>query len=223
MQHISSNISVPFGASGVRNVCDETLLKFRIEMLRPRTSSFRLVMHGLIEDRYGHDLVIRALPIIRESIPGITLDIIGEGSCIDNVLILAEYLSCRDLITYHSFVPYQDMIAILRNSDLGIVALKRSPYSVLVDTNKMYDYIMLGLPFIASHLPVIASTFSAKSIRYFEPGNIKEIADAVIELYANPLECLLMRNSAFSELEAISWQKQQKVYLSLFRKDNFTL
>ncbi len=201
----------------VRNVCDESFAKYRLESLHQRTDSFHLVMHGLIEERYGHELVVEALSMIRNSIPGITLDITGDGTYINKVLTRARSLSCSDIVTYHGFLPFNDMINILRNADLGIVAVKRSRYSELVDTDKSYEYITMGLPVIASRLPVIANTFSEKNIQFFEPDDAAGLGKAILNLFFDPMKRMAMRNSALSELEAISWQKQKEIYLSLYR------
>ena len=46
---------------------------------------FRLVMHGLITPRYGHDTVLRAIHSVREQIPNLRLKIFGDGPAVPDL------------------------------------------------------------------------------------------------------------------------------------------
>src|SRR5438105_1625621 len=48
---------------------------------RPKDdASFTLICHGTIEPNYGLDLVVRAVSILKDRIPGLRLDVWGGGT-----------------------------------------------------------------------------------------------------------------------------------------------
>ena len=64
----------------VRNVCDEHI--FSGQVRRPiggRSKGLRLITHGSIEERYGHEEIVRAVAALRDRIPHLHLQILGSG------------------------------------------------------------------------------------------------------------------------------------------------
>jgi glycosyltransferase involved in cell wall biosynthesis len=181
-------------------------------------SGFSLICHGAIEERYGHDTILDAIAILSEQIPDLRLKILGRGRYVEDFLKKRDELQLDGIVDYLGWVSLRELIHHLHSADVGIVAQKSSPYSNLVHTNKMYEYIAIGKPVLASRLKSVAAYFGDEAIRYFEPGDADSLAEGIIDLYHNPLKCQSLVNNAQSLFEEYRWEKQQEKYLAVFRE-----
>lgn len=202
----------------VRNVTDETFKKFYIENLERTPGKFNVFTHGLIEERYGHKLIIDAVRELHTDIPEIRFDFTGEGGYSDEVADYIKVTGTGEYITFHGYVSFEKLTTLLQNADIGIISMKRSPYSELVDTNKMYEYIEMGIPVIASQLPVVEETFTKEAIHFFTPDDSTSLKLAIRDLYYDFKRCLQMRVSALREVETIKWDIQREGYLKAYEK-----
>jgi glycosyltransferase involved in cell wall biosynthesis len=176
---------------------------------------FTLICHGAIEERYGHDTMLEAVHALRSVIPHIRLRILGKGSYVEAFLAKVEELGLQDCVQYLGFVPLPQLVDELRRADVGIVAQKSSPYSHLVHTGKMYDYLYFHKPVIASRLKAVSAYFDEDSLCYFTPGHAQDLARAIRYLYENPeARETFVRNSR-RLCERYRWEQQRTAYIAV--------
>ncbi len=180
-------------------------------------ANFVLICHGVIEERYGHDTMLEAIRLLRPSIPGIRLRILGRGSYLQEFLAQIEAWRLNDCVQYLGFVPLSQLVAELCSADVGIVAQKASPYSHLVHTGKMYDYLQVGKPVIASRLNAVRAYFGEESLCFFTPGDAQDLARAIRHLYENPEARERFARNGQALYEQYQWEKQRAGYLSACR------
>ena len=113
---------------------------------------------------------------------------------------------------------FRDLLQELLKADIGIIAMKRSPYSELVDTNKMYEYIACRKPVIISRLPAVEDTFDESCVMFFEPGNHEDLARCIVELYNHPEKRKELSENAYHRYEKIRWRKAKKIYLKVIEE-----
>ena len=178
---------------------------------------FTLICHGAIEERYGHDTMLQAIAAIRSSIPGLRLRITGDGSYRDAFLAQIEALGLQDRVQYLGYVSLDQLIAELGQADVGIVAQKASPYSHLVHTGKMYDYLAFGKPVIASRLDAVRAYFGEESLCFFTPGDPDDLARAILELFQQPDKRQMLIGNSQKLYDQYKWEKQKEIYLSVYR------
>ncbi len=181
-----------------------------------RKGIFRVFCHGAIEKRYGIDLIIKAVAHVKERVPGVRFRFLGKGSYIGEVLDLAAELKVADNVNYLGFVPFENMVEEILTADVGIVPMKKNPYSVLVHTNKMFEYLALGLPVIASRLDAVASYFPDDSLLYFEPGNWEDLAEKLFHSFAHPDELARRTAEASNVYETYRWSRERKKYIGVY-------
>ena len=192
--------------------------EYASEPLPPRDGCFTLICHGAIEERYGHDTMLEAVHSLRSVIPSIRLRIPGKGSYLKEFLAQVEALGLHEHVHYLGYVPLSELVEELRTADVGIVAQKSSPYSNLVHTGKMYDYMYFGKPVIASALRAVQGYFDDESLCYFRPGDAEDLARAIRCLYEDPeARERLVRNSQHL-YEGYRWERQREAYISVSRR-----
>jgi glycosyltransferase involved in cell wall biosynthesis len=203
----------------ILNVPDIRLLESEEETVEtsPDTEHFTLICHGAIEERYGHDTMLEAVALVRSQIPHLRLRVLGRGSYVDEFLSQRTHLGLEDCVDYLGWVPLSQMVRELRAADVGIVAQKSSPYSNLVHTNKMYEYIAFGKPVLASRLRAVEAYFGDDALHYFKPGDPESLAEGVLELYRHPAQRRRLVENAQRLYDDYKWKKQKETYLSVYR------
>jgi glycosyltransferase involved in cell wall biosynthesis len=180
--------------------------------------SFTLLCHGAVEDRYGHDIVLRAVARARTELPGLRFRVTGEGPRLEELRELTRQLGLEEHVELLGWVSLEDLSEELRSADVGVVAQRSSPYSNLVHTNKMYEYILFGKPVIATRLDSISSYFPPDSIRYVEPDDVESMAEAIVELARRPeRRDELVRNSR-ALYEEYRWERQAELLVAAHRE-----
>lgn len=204
----------------VLNVPDASFLELAAgqDPTQPAPEGFALICHGTIEERYGHDTILEAVARVRAEIPGLRVKILGRGNYVDQLLAQRESLGLQDCVDYLGYVPLEQMVHELRAADVGIVAQKSSPYSNLVHTGKMYEYMALGKPVLASRLKAVGAYFGDDAVAYFEPGDVQSLSDGILDLYRNPEKRKSLAENARALYDRYCWDKQKEAYLSVYER-----
>ena len=178
---------------------------------------FRVLTHGAIEERYGFDTIVRAVALAKERESGIQFRFMGAGEYLADVQRLALELGVRDRVHHLGFVPFEHMIEEILLADVCVVAVKKNAYSVLVHTNKMYEYIALERPVVASRLDSVAAYFDDGSLSFFEPDNAQDLAEKLLAAAAQPDELTRRVARATARYEQLRWEKEKRNYLSAYQ------
>ncbi len=191
------------------------LLRYRAEAT-PDPASFTAICHGLVDERYGHDTMVRAVRLAKDRVPGLQLRITGVGDYVPALRRLIEDEGLQDRVHFLGWLDMPGLLAELGRADVGIVAQKSSPYSNLVHTNKMYEYMLLDIPVVASRLRSTARYFGDDAVQYFEAGSAESLADALVALYEDPDRRSSLAATARELCRSYGWEAQKKVYLSAY-------
>jgi glycosyltransferase involved in cell wall biosynthesis len=178
---------------------------------------FTLLVHGAVEERYGQDTILEAVARVRSELPTVRLRITGTGEATDVIGAMIPALGLGDCVDYLGWVDMATVVRELRSADAGIVAQKSSPYSNLVHTNKMYEYLMFDMPVIASRLDSVHAYFGDDAVFWFEPGNADSLAAAILEVARNPQEARERLDRALELYQDYSWDRQRELYVDAVR------
>lgn len=189
-----------------------------VNEVKPDPAYFTLICHGAIEKRYGQDTILKAVKLARADIPNLRLRLIGTGAYVEEVKRLIKELQLEDCVQYLGWISMPELIKELRQADVGLVAQKSSPYSNLVHTNKMYEYIIFDKPAIISRLNSISHYFDDNSMYYFDPVNPQSLAEAIRDLYQHPDKGRCLVENAKKLYQLYSWEKQSETFLEGYRK-----
>ena len=175
--------------------------------------AFTLISHGSVERRYGLDTVVRAVASLKDEIPGLRFAIYGDGSAGDELRALAGELSVADRVSFHGFVPIDELVEAIARADVGVVAVKRDPFRDLTHTNKMYDFVAMRRPAIVSWTQSVADYFDEVAFEFFKSDDPGSLADAIRRLHSDPQRRAAMVERASELYDDYRWPKQRQVYL----------
>ena len=185
--------------------------------VRPDPNFFTLICHGAVEERYGHDTILEAVSLARQSVPNLRLRLIGTGSYVAEVNSMIKSLKIDDCVEYLGWISEEELANELHRADVGLVAQKSTPYSNLVHTNKMYEYFIFDKPAIVSRLDSTYHYFGDDSLFYFEADRPDCLAEVIVEVAGNPEMGRTKLAKAKELYQNYSWSAQSQIFLDSYR------
>lgn len=181
---------------------------------RPRTvdGTFDIVTHGLILERFGIQTLIDALPRIAREVPGVCLHIYGDGEYRQALEDQARHVGVRQHVRFHGWVLLEEIPDRLDGMDVGYVGMLCD----LMLSNKLMEYVVLGIPVAVSRWSTYEHYFPEDAARYFEPGNAASVAEAMLDIYRDPEGARERAERAATLYQRYRWPVQQQIYLDLY-------
>ncbi len=142
-----------------------------------------LYQGGLVRQR-GLDTLLRAMA----ELPGnFHLVLLGGGQEQRALEELAKTLGVSKRVTFAGVVPWARLPEFTAGADLGVVPIETGVESYRLSLpNKLFEYMMAGLPIVASDLPGNKSVLTGADIgRTFRAGDSSDLARAVLEVLAD--------------------------------------
>ena len=147
-----------------------------------------LTLARLVE-RKGQNMVIKALPIIKKSIPQVKYIICGKGNYENKLKELTEKLSLTNDVIFAGFVPNE-----LRGKYYNLCDLYIMPSRIISEKGDIEGFGITYLEANACEKPVIGSNIGGtleaivdgESGFLVDPLDKNEIAEKCIELLSNP-------------------------------------
>jgi glycosyltransferase involved in cell wall biosynthesis len=177
---------------------------------------FKLIYHGTLAHRYGIDLLLHAVAIVRESIPGIHLTVHGRGEYLEQLVELAKELNLNGHATFSTrLLPMPDLPNFIRQADVGVVPYRRDVFTDGILPTKLMEYTAVRMPVIAARTPVIESYFDEDMVQFFPAEDVDALADTIIHLYQHPERRALLVTQSDRFNETYSWEQIAAQYCTL--------
>jgi glycosyltransferase involved in cell wall biosynthesis len=178
---------------------------------------FVLLYPGTIAPRYGLDVAIRALPELSKQIPHLLLRVIGKHTDhVDELKQLATQLNVSAWVEFRPAIPLHQVPLEMLRAHIGIYSAHSDVHMAVATPSKVLEYAAMGLPVVASQLPVLTEMFSPQAICYFESGNVAQFQDRILELYQNPHRRSELVQAADREyVQKYTWEAERSRYLTV--------
>jgi glycosyltransferase involved in cell wall biosynthesis len=180
--------------------------------------TFTLICHGTIEPNYGLDLVVRAIALLRERIPGLRLDVWGDGTHRPAVEELVSELGLQERVHFSGWVTMDELMPHLAAADAGVVAVRRDPFRDVTLCTKMFDLVSLRKPVIISRTRAVEAYFGSECFQMFESGDERDLAEAIYAVYADAERSRRLVRSAAARNEPYRWVHQAKHYVEIIER-----
>jgi len=197
----------------ILNVPDEHVFHRYGDMHAGSDGVFRLVQHGTMTENYGIQVVIEAISALDPGLP-VHYDVVGEGEYRAHLEAMARRLNVAEHVTFHGFVTRERLLELLLQSTVGVVPMLFEYQS----PNKLFEFVALGKPVIASDRKTFKQHFDEGEIVYFRTGDAEDLARVIEDAFHHP-EYLKMRSGLASRrYEEYRWTNMQKRYLDVYRR-----
>ncbi|HEY6145477.1 MAG TPA: glycosyltransferase [Solirubrobacterales bacterium] len=200
----------------VMNTPDERVFgERRAPAAPPGQGELRVVYHGGLAERFGVETLVQAVAQLRDREIPVRLDVFGaDAEAAAKLAALAAEHAPESVHVAPQPTPVEEIPARLEEADLGVVPTLRDDFTDLLLPVKLLEYVHMGLPVVASRLPVIERYFG-DDVLLAEPGDAASFAAAIEGVRSAPDTALDRAQSASERLARIEWRRQREQYLDL--------
>lgn len=176
-----------------------------------------LIYMGFVWDWSGVDLVLEALPMIKETFPEIRFVVLGHTTpgYLSYIKDISNKLKLGNSFVYLGNKNYVELVDYLRRADIGMALFRPVELRKYAFSLKVIEYISAGLPVITTKDTqsgyLIEKTGSGVAVEY----NINDVAMAVMKLLKNK-ECYKKcSENAIQTSKTYDWETLMRIYYSL--------
>ena len=158
--------------------------------------------------------LLKAIANLRENIPGIRLKV--AGSPVD-----ADYFAAlKALIVEHHLHEHVEFLGHVPVSELkelyGQCRIFVFPSTVETFGNPLVEAMACGAPIASSNTAAMPEVLGDAAV-YFDPNNVENITEVLLELYNDPDARLSLTSKALRRANLYAWQETKKRTLDVIR------
>lgn len=184
--------------------------------LRTRTDGrFIILFPGGLQWHQGLDLAVCAFGRITALQPAAEFHVYGDGVMKPELLALTRRLGLEDRIRFFPPVSNSEIARIMANADLGVVPKRADSFGNEAYSTKIMEFMSLGVPVVVSRTRIDQHYFNDDVVRFFESGNITDLAAALQDLLADPARRAAQAERGLAYARRHRWALRQAEYLAL--------
>ncbi|MBD3896220.1 glycosyltransferase family 4 protein [Halomonas sp. ML-15] len=145
---------------------------------------------------------------------------IGGGRQEGELHELAERLDLADRVRFIPTVALSELPAYTASADIGVQPIENTCLNhFTTDSNKLFEYVIAGLPVVASQLPEISKVVREHDLGLLVPeSDTQALADAIRMLVEAPCKREHYRANALKAAETLNWEAQEQELVSLYAR-----
>ena len=177
----------------IMNSPDENVFRWfgNTEREKSLSSNYLLMYHGAIVEQHGLDIGLRAIALLKEKILGLKLIVFGNGNFLAKVEKIVAELHLSNFVEFRGLVINDEIAQFIPQIDLGIIPNRSNLFTQLNFPVRIFEYITYKKPVVVPRTQGISDYFDEKSIYYFEPENIDDLAETIYRIYKTQKENLV--------------------------------
>ncbi len=184
---------------------------------RTRHADGRIILlyPGTINWHQGLDIAIKAFDLIKDEAPEAEFHIYGDGSYKEQLSQIIAERSLQDRIKLMDFLPLREISQIMANADIGIVPKRDDAFGGDAFSTKIFEFMALSVPIIAANTRIDRFYFNDSIIKFFQAGDDKSLADAMLAMIHNQKLRETLAASALAYIADQNWDIKKQDYLNL--------
>jgi glycosyltransferase involved in cell wall biosynthesis len=186
---------------------------------RPRPGvPLELVYHGTLTHLYGMDIAIRGVALAVARGTEVHLTILGDGQERDALAHLVTDLQASNAVTFEAHIPQGALRERLTRADGGIVPTRLDGMTRYSLSNKLLDYVHLGIPVLPARLPSYADYLADDAAWFWNPEDPDALAATIAEFAATTADERRARPSrAQRALRDVAWDEERARLIETYR------
>lgn len=199
--------------------CPDTRI-FNPHQKQSKTSNyFTLLYMGTVDERFGLDIAIEAIPSLIRRIPILRFIIIpkidDEGKYFQRLRRLVKEKNLGNCVIFKKPQPLEAIAEELQQADIGVVLAKNGVFTDNIFPVKLLEFIQMNIPVVATKTKILSKYLKNDDIYFLTDNTPEEFAKAILTLYTNPKLRKTLGRNAGKYLSEYNWEKERKKYLSL--------
>lgn len=187
--------------------------KLRKTFLIPNDEPVILYQGGIQRDR-GLENMIKMVPLLNRG----KLVFLGNGRLKPELIRLVDDMNLNEKVFFMDAVPNKDLLSYTSSATIGLQLLINSCFNhYSACSNKLNEYMMAGIPVVASDLPEIKRTIDEFETGILvDPENLEQIADAINTLLTNTSLYQSFKVNTSRAAAQNKWENEESVLLNIY-------
>lgn len=203
----------------VRNVPDRVQVDAALDLRAELgiAAADRIILYqGTVQPHRGIEELIDAIQLVDRCV----LVVIGHGDHRPTLEASVARRSLSERVHFFGPVDNRELIRWSASADVGTACIKAASLSYFYSLpNKLFEYMMAGLPVVASDFPEMADVVRSHDVgRVCDPSQPASIAHALREVLDDSAEAARLRANALRAAERCNWGFEQDVLLDVYRR-----
>lgn len=174
-----------------------------------------VVYQGGFQAGRGLDMFVRAAQVIQN----VYFVLIGSGRLEDKLKKLVSELGVSHKVKFIPMVPLLELPDYTGSADIGVQPLQNTclnHYST--DSNKLFEYVLAGLPVIATNFPEISKIVNQYQVGLLTDDNLEGLTSVIKKLVNEPQLREKYKENALKARRELCWESQETYLLDLYEK-----
>jgi glycosyltransferase involved in cell wall biosynthesis len=172
--------------------------------------------HGSIVERHGLDLAVRALGIVRKTVPEAELRVYGSRTpFLDRVMNSVANNGVRDSVHYLGPKSLEEIVKAIEESDVGVIPNRRSIFTEINTPTRIFEYLSRAKPVIAPMVPGITDYFDQDDLVFFQLGDVDDLARKIIFVHSHSRETQEIINRGQKVYLDHNWSREKLKFLNV--------
>ncbi|MFO7627503.1 MAG: glycosyltransferase family 4 protein [Candidatus Fermentibacteraceae bacterium] len=180
-----------------------------------------VLYQGILSSERGLEELIEAASILKgANTGGVAFALMGSDYLHGRLDELIRSLGVGDMVFTFDPVPSEALAEVTVSADAGMILFRNSCLNHCFSLpNKLYEYMMAGIPVIASDLPEMKAVIEGTRCGLLvDPSSPPEIARAVAHLASRPEERRAMGERGLKAAQSeYNWKEQERILLNSYR------
>lgn len=175
-----------------------------------------LLYQGGIQIGRGLDKLVQAAPLFKKGV----LVFIGDGRIKPELEKAVKEQGLEERVKFLPKVPVEDLMHYTKNAYLGFQVLNNICFNhYSASSNKLFEYMMSGVPVIACSFPEIQRVVETEKVGVcVDSHDPKSIAEGVNYLLDHPEVREQMMQNCFQAREKYNWNEEKKSFIEIYRQ-----
>ncbi len=192
----------------------------------PRTSYLRstfpveeghclFLYQGLLSKGRGCELALQSIA----AVPNAALVFLGDGPLKAQLESQRASLNLETRVFFHDFVAPDDLLSVTASADVGLCLIEDVSLSYRYSLpNKLFEYLMAGVPVLGSHFPEITRVVKGYGVGRSSALTVSAVSEAMSALVQAPDDRALMASRTGSVFEdEFNWAQASERFITVYR------
>lgn len=175
-----------------------------------------VVYQGGLQQGRGLERLLR----VAATVQGAYFVLIGGGKLTRPLTTLRDELGLEERVHFIPVVPLADLPSYTASADIGVQPIENTCLNhFTTDSNKLFEYVIAGLPVVATDFPEIRRIVRAHDIGLLVPaGDDLQLHHALKRLIDSPSLRRKYARNAFKATTHLNWEQQEGLLVALYQR-----
>lgn len=180
--------------------------KYHYQKVIESEQDITLVYQGVMLEGRGLEILLRIL----KDVSGINLYLIGDGELTPKLKMLVKEFELSERVNFIGSVHQNELSNFTSQGDVGISFIENiseSYYYAL--PNKMFEYLMCGLPVIVSNLPQMKDIVEKYNVGWIvKERDEDDLKRVLLTIKENKQQISFFSNNAILAAKELNWERE---------------